>query len=317
MSISLLEAARGMSASRDRAIIEIYARENQVLAAAPVLSTGPVHLWKIEDNLPHVTSATGTRAVNADFTASQGATKAYESKTKIYGGKIQVDRYISGQYPQSVVFDEMAQVKALSRQLFIDVFEGSGSQYLRGIADWCTYDSSFSGQVVESGAVTTPVVVTTDMIDELLSKVNIIPGQTFLYMNDTPSRKILKDVKSTTYPALSASYKPDGLMGIAGVYYGYGSGIPIIVMRDGKGANLLSITETDKNSASNSQSIYAVTWGEQMATLFSSNSSGIPSIVRKADGTNYEYEVLEWFVGFAPQQPRCCARLKFIKNALS
>jgi hypothetical protein len=255
--------------------------------------------------------------VNADFTASQGAAKAYESKVKIYGGKIQVDRYISHNYPQSVVFDETMQIKALSRQLFIDVFEGSGGQYFRGIADWMSKDTAYSGQVVESGATTTPIVVTVDMIDELLSKVNIIPGRTFLYMNDYPARKILKDTKASTAPVLAASYQPENLTNLAGVYTGYGPSVPIIVARDGKGNNLLSITETDKNSAANSQSIYAVTWGEEMCSLFSTNGSTIPAIARKSDGTNYEYEVLEWFVGLAPQQPRCIAQLKYIKNALS
>jgi hypothetical protein len=52
-----------------------------------------------------------------------------------------------------------------------------------------------------------------------------------------------------------------------------------------------------------------------MATLFSSNSSTIPQILAKADGSNYNYEVLEWFVGFAPQAPRSVARMKYVKNA--
>lgn len=318
MAISLLEAARGMAPSRDRAIIEIYSRENQILSVAPVMATGPVHYWKVEDQLAYSTSATGTRAVNADFTASQGATKGYEGKVKIYGGKIQVDRYISANYPQSVVFDEMMQVKSLSRQMFKDVFEGTGGQYLRGIADWVTNDSAYTGQVVESGASTTPVVITVDMVDELLSKIDIVPGKTFIYMNDAPLRKILKDTKSTTYPGVASSYTPDSLNGMGGVYTGFGPAIPIICAKDGKGANLLSITEADKSSSgTDSQSVYAVTWGEEMSSLFSSNGSAIPAIQRKADGSNYEYEVLEWFVGLAPQRPRSVGRLKFIKNALS
>jgi hypothetical protein len=318
MSISLLEAARGMSVSRDRAIIEIYARESQVLSTAPVLQTGPVHLWKVEDALPYATAATGTRAINSDFTASQGRSKAYEGKVKVYGGKIQVDRYISHNYPQSVVFDEMMQVKALSRQLTWDVFEGSGGQYLRGVWDWCTYDSAYSGQVVQSGATTTPVVITTDMLDELLSKINIVPGKTFIYMNDYPCRKILKDTKNSEYIGLSASYTPDNLNGFAGVYSGFGPAVPIICMKDGKGTDILSTTQADySSSGSTSQSVYAVTWGDQMASLFSSNGNTIPVIQRKSDGTNYEYEVLEWFVGFAPQMPRAIGVLKSIKNALS
>jgi hypothetical protein len=316
--MTLLQAARLMEPSRERAIIELYASENQILAAAPVISTGPAHLWKVEDALPYSTSATGTRAVNGDFTASTGRTKRYEGKVKIYGGKIQVDRYIEHNYPQAVVADEVMQIKALSRQMFIDCFEGAGGQYLRSLSNWNTTDSAYTGQVVNAGATTTPVVVTVDKVDELLSKIKIIPGRTFLYMNDYPCRKILKDTKSTTYPGIASSYTPDSLTGMGGVYTGYGPAVPIIVTQDGKGANMLSITEDDySGGGANSQSIYAVTWAEDAATLFSSNSQSIPQLLTKTDGSNFNYEVLEWFLGLAPQFPRCQAQLKYVKNALS
>ena len=312
MAISLLEAARGMAPSRERGIIEIYASENPILSTAPVLESGATHLWKVEDRLPYTTSANGTRAVNADFTASQGATKAYEGKVKIYGGKIQVDRYIQHNYSASVVNDEMLQIKAMSRQLFIDIFEGAGGQYLRGIADWTTSDAAYTGQVVDAGASTTPVALTLDAIDELLSKVNRIPGKTVLYMNDTPYRTLQKICRGNVSTGPNVVYGAGEIGRFDGMY----DGVPIVVTKDGKGDNLLSITELDKSGgSSNSQSIYAVTWSEEMATLFSSNSSTIPQILAKADGSNYNYEVLEWFVGFAPQAPRSVARMKYVKNA--
>jgi hypothetical protein len=137
-------------------------------------------------------------------------------------------------------------------------------------------------------------------------------------MNDYPCRKILKDTKTSTAPALSASYSPDALTGMGGIYTGFGPAIPIILTMDGKGNDMLSTTEADySSSGTTSQSVYAVTWGEDSASLFSSNGSGIPQIIAKSDGTNYNYEVLEWFLGFAPQFPRSIARLGFVKNALS
>jgi hypothetical protein len=312
--MTLLEAARGMEPSRERGIIEIYARENQILTVAPIQPTGAVKLWKVQDALPYTTAATGTRAVNGDFTASTGRSKAYEAKCKIYGGKIQVDRYIQHNYPDSVAEDEVGQISALARQLFIDVFEGSGSQYLRGIKDWSTYDSSYTGQEVDAGATTTPVVVTCDALDELISKVDVIPGRTFLYMNDYPFRKIKKDNRGGVSGAFNVQYTPEQIGHFAGMY----DNIPIVVTRDGKGANLLSITETDKSGgSSNSQSVYCVTWGPEACQLFSSNSSGIPGIIPMKDGSNFNYEVLEWYIGLAPRKPRSFARLKYVKNALS
>jgi hypothetical protein len=271
------------------------------------------YVWKVEDALPYTTSATGTRAVNADFTASNGRAKSYEAKCKIYGGKIQVDRYISHNYPESVADDETLQIKALSRQLFIDIFEGTGAQYLTGLGTYSGY-TGYTGQVVNAGATTTPVVITCDALDELISKVDVIPGRTFLYMNDAPYRKIMKDNRGGVSGGFNVQYTADQIGFFAGMY----NNIPIIKMQDGKGADLLSITEADySGGSSNSQSVYCVTWGAGACQLFSSNSAGIPGIVPKSDGSNFEYEVLEWFVGLAPRKPRSFGRLKYVKNALS
>ena len=88
-------------------------------------------------------------------------------------------------------------------------------------------------------------------------------------------------------------------------------------------ANLFSTTEPDYNtSASNTLSLYAVTWDMDMAAYFSSNPVGVsgtpvPIIADQNDGSNFMFKRFKWYVGFAPQQPRCIARLRYLKNALS
>ena len=88
-AITLLEAAKLMEPSRKQGIVQIYADAYDILRSAPVVSTGGrmAYAWNAEDDLAY-TGSSGSRNVNADFTASQGDTKPLESQVKIYGGKI-------------------------------------------------------------------------------------------------------------------------------------------------------------------------------------------------------------------------------------
>jgi hypothetical protein len=271
------------------------------------------YTWKIEDDLSW-TGSTGKRNINADFTASEANVKPYETNVKIYGGKIQVDRFIQYHSPASVAFQEASQVRSYARELTIDLFEGSGGTALRGIRHWLLNDSAYSSQQVSAGADASGTLLTTSKVDELESLVDVIPGQSFFYCRDVVARR-LRYISKGQQSNEQRMYYGKNEFGMWSWMY---DGIPIVVLKDGKGTDLLSVTEIDGAAdQSDTCSLYLVTWGEEMASMITSNSTSAPDVTMQNDGSNYNYERMEWYVGSVPHRPRCVGRVRYIKNAVA
>ncbi len=311
-ALTLLESAKLMEPSRKRGVTQLYAESYHPMTVAPVINTGgkASYVWSIEDDLAHTSG--GKRNLNADYTASEGNVKPYELDMKIYGGKIQVDRYIKKHSPESMAFQEASQVRSHAREFTVDLFEGAGGTSVRGFRHWMLYDGAYTGQEVSAGATASGVLLSTSMVDELESHVDIIPGRSFFYCRDKIARRLRYISKGQQANEPHVTYSLNEFGKWAWAY----DGIPIVVLVDGKGTDLLSVTEID-GAVSNSDtcSLYLITWGEEMASLVSSNSGNVPDVITEGAGTNYVYESLEWYVNMVPHRPRCAARVKHIKNA--
>jgi hypothetical protein len=313
-ALTLLESAKLMEPSRKRGVIQTYAEAYQPMTVAPVINTGGKanYVWSIEDDLAHTT--TGKRNLNADFTASEGNIKPYELDMKIYGGKIQVDRYIQKHSPESMAFQESSQIRSHAYEFSIDLFEGAGGTSVRGFRHWMLNDSAYSGQEVSAGSTASGVLLATTKVDELLSHVDILPGSTYFYTTDVVMRRLRYLSRGSQSTEAHITYSKNEF----GMWSWAYDGIPVVVLKDGKGTDLLSSAEIDgATSASDTCSLYLVTWGEEMASLVTSNSANIPEILEQNDGTNYVYERLEWYVNMVPHRPRCIGRVKHIKAAVS
>lgn len=313
---TLLEASNLMEPSRKAGVVNIYANESKIAKVAPVIDTGgkQSYNWTQEDDLAYTTG--GSRNVGADFDATQGTTAPFESPVKIYGGKIKVDEFIIDHSPASIKNQEMSQIRSFARRFDVDIFEGAGGTALRGVKDWVANQTQYSGQVMNASD-TTNAAPTMDMMDELVEKVDRT-DMTVLYMNEYPWR-ILKGVaRGLASTSQRINYGPTEFGKWVPMY----DGIPIVVMRDGSGANMLSVTEAAVDET-NSTSIYLVAWGMESASLFSSNGTiapngvPVPKLTKENDGTNFKYERLTWYVGFVPHKPRSIAQLRYVKPAAS
>lgn len=318
-AVTLLEAAKLMEPSRKTGVIQTYAEAYQPMQVAPVIDTGgkASYAWTVEDDLAHTSG--GKRNVGSDFTASAGNVKPYESDVKIYGGKIQVDEYIQDHSPASVTFQEASQTRAHAREFTVDLFEGSGGTSLRGWNHWLENDGAFSTQSVNSTSTTeNGDLVSLDMMDELVEKIS--RGNPYLYMRDVHMRRIKRLARGTGDTDQRMVYARDEFGKWAWMY----DGIPIVVLKDGKGNDLLSITETDgAGTYSTTGNIYAIDWGIEAAALFSSNEKKgpngvpLPKVEQHGDGSNYKYIRMTYYVGCVPHTIRCAARIQYCKNATS
>ena len=325
--MSLVEAAKAEAPSTKTGYIGIYANAYQPNYVAPVQKSGRVWDWTVEDSLPH-TGSSSSRAIGSDFDATQANFKPYESKVKAYGGKIKVDRYIKYNMPESMPRQQESQIKAFARSAFIDTFEGTGGSAMRGIRHWLGGDATtysalaiapgYENQIVSAGATSGGVAISLDMLDEAISKVDVRPGKTFIYANFVLVRGIQKLNRGNVSAGHNVVFDPSQIGTFSMVY----DNIPIVQTTDGKNADLLSTTEYDySNGVQTTMSLYIVTWDDDAATYFSTNPQGIsgvplPILDNDGDGSNYQYERFEFYVGFVPQIPRSVVRLMNLKNAL-
>lgn len=306
-ALTLLEASKLMTDDRQRAVVQLYAQTYHPWTVMPIQSRpNGVFRWTLEDQLD---SNVGVRAIGSDFTAGTGTVKPYTSITKAYGGKIAVDDKIAKEEPEAVQFYKAQQVRALARKVTIDMFEGAGSTSFRGVRDWVMND--YTSQNVTMGATSGGIVPTMAKVDTMLSYLDVVPGRTFIYSNYTPFQVMATLARTNGTGQQNIQWVPDQFGVLQPTY----AGIPWIVLRDGKGTDLLSVVETDTATTGGSAtSIYAVTYGEEMFTGF---QSAAPTVEGALDGTNFKTSRLDWYPGIAPVRPRSVVRLNNVKNALS
>ena len=305
---TLIEISKTMPEGMDKGIIETYALAYHPLMAMPMQSAiGGIFKWNIEDTLPHTTGF--TRAVNADFTATFGKKQPFNATAKIYGGKVQIDRYLAAVDPSQVAYDRIGQVKAKAYGATKDIFEGAGGNSMLGANHYFDNVEIFNTQTVNAGTASIGAVVTTDMMDELISKVNVVPGRTYIYTTDAVERRLMKLSRGANVSG-DTSYQMRYSKNEWGYWQGDYAGIPIISLKDGKGANLLSATQGDGSSST----VYCITYGDEMFTGF--QLGGNVALDLK-DGTNYNYFVIEHYMGVAPCAIRCMARLRYVSDAIA
>lgn len=311
--LTLLEASKLMEPSRKQGVVGIYAEAYHPTRVAPVINTGgkSAYKWNVEDDLAHTS---GKRNPGADFTASAGDSKPYETEVKIYGGKIQIDEYIVDHSPASVNFQEQSQIKSYARDMCVDTFQGAGGTSLRGFRSWFTDDSAFANQNLATGSTASGDALTEDHLDEIIDAVDIGENTAF-YANPMVVRSIKKLSKGSGTQKMQ--YTKDEFGKWSWSY----DGIPVVSLVDGKGTGLLSKTELDAASTnSDTQSLYLISWGIEQAAYISSsviigaNGVPMPKFTKVNDGTNFLYERFTWYLGLVPHTPRSAARMRNIPD---
>jgi len=309
-ALSLLESAKTMPAGPERGIIQTYASSYHPLSVMPIQDapTG-VSAWSVEDQLPHTSG--GFRNVNGSWTSTVSQITPYSETAKIAGGRVQVDRFIETTNPTRVAAEKAAQIKAMALLWTKGMFQGQGGTYLKGIDYWIDNVPAYASQNVDAGTASAGALLQTDHLDKLLNKVNAIPGSTFIYMFDQVGLRARKLARgslvgtSGTDAFYNIQFSPEQWGYFAGRYDDY----PIIVLKDGKGKDILDpISGSDDSSCS----VYAVTYGVDQ---FSGFQVKPPTVIPLTQADVYNYFDLEWYAWCAPLAIRSIARLRYVENA--
>jgi len=301
-ALTLLEASKQLPAGRAKEVIKLYATSYQPLEVLPFVPADPggVLSWVTETS---VGSSAG-RAIGSDYTASNGTFAPHKAVAAVRGGKVQVDRAIRITNPGIVPTMKENKIRGFAKDWVKYMFEGTGGSDIRGLSQWILGETGYTGQTVAvNGAVTMSVM------DQAFDKLNVIPGQTFFYMSQYAFR-VLNTLSRTNGTGQQNIVWGEDKFGSRTPYY---SGVPIVVLKDGLGNDVLSITENGTaHSGGSTSSIWGVTYGENMVTGF---ESAPMLVVDFKDDTNYENYTIEHIAGIAPKQPRSIVRLTGIAQS--
>lgn len=301
MPLTLIEAAKLEQDLLRRGVIQTFAETSPVLEDLPFTDVqGNSLKFNIESKLPNV----AFREVNVGYTESTGEVRQASETLKIYGGTIDVDRYI--QQTRGSLNDQRAvqtrlKVKALSLGFTRAFFHGDSTTDVNsfdGLAKRITGD-----QIIEAG--TNGAALTLDLLDDLIDRVN--GGPDVLYMNRKMRRQVTKLARSS---AILRVGQDD--FGRQVVSY---DGIPIkIIDVDEHGNQILDFTETTGTS-SKTASIYAVRYGAE-EYLGGITNGGIQVVDAGLQSDPPVYRTLvEWYVSIVLYNPNAAARLKGVIEA--
>lgn len=283
-------------------VVEIFARENPVLANLPFINIkGNAYKYNIETTLPGIAFRTFGEAY-AD--QSSGVINPLTEALTIIGGDSDYDvatvKMGTGDNDARAVHDAM-KAKALTLSWLKTFFNGDSTTPFSREFDGLNKRLA-GGQVIEAG--TNGAVLTMDMLDALVDAIQGTPS--LLLMNKVSRRAIVKLGRAS------------GVVGVSRDYFGREvetySGVPIGLIEDGADGNpILPFTET-QGSSNVTSSIYAVKFGPDAMHGIQTEPMDVRDLGEIETKPAYRTRI-EWYSGLALKHPKCAARLKGVKAA--
>lgn len=276
-------------------VVEIFARENPVLANLPFMNIkGNAFKYNIEDTLPGI----AFRGFNEGYTESTGVVNPVTESLTIIGGDSDFDvaqiKMGTGDNDSRAVHDAM-KAKALTLSWLSTFFHG----------DTGTNPKEFDGlnvrltgnQVITAGA--NGAALDMGMLDELIDSIQGTPS--ILLMNKAARRKLV------------ALGRASGVVSVTRDYFGREvetyAGTPIGIIEDGADGNpILTSTET-QGSSNATTSIYAVKFGPDAMHGIQTEPMDVRDLGEIETKPAYRTRI-EWYSGLVLKHPKCASRLK-------
>lgn len=305
MAMTLLEASKINDGEVVRnAVIEMFARNSDVLAALPFINIqGGSYAYTQEGSLPGV----AFRGVNEAYDESVGVLNPQVEVLRIAGGDLDVDMAILDMNGESVrTTHEAAKVKALSLYLTKKIIKGNSTTDVRefdGLQNRIT-----GSQLIAAGSTNGGDPLSLAKLDEAIDAVD---NPTHLIMSKAMKRRITAAARDTAVGGY-ISYTVDAFGRKVTNY----NDLPILIADyDDVGARILDFDEVGPGGATaTATSIYVVSFGENMLAGL---QNGIMKVrdLGELDSKPVKRTRVEWYVSLAALHGRCAARLWGISNA--
>ena len=298
MGLTLVEAAKLVDNPKRQAIIEIFAKSNDILGAIPFDDVpGSGVDYNREGTLPGV----AFRGINGSYTASTGVLNPQHDPLKVAGGTLDVDRALTLMQGMGVrSTQEAMKVKALSGSIAKSIIKGDSTD------DPAEFDGLqrrlVGDQKIIMGANST-AAATALSLAKLDETIDAVDDPTHIIMNKTTRRKLTAASRLATVGGdVTTSVDQWGRQ-----VYAYG-GLPILISgKDNTATEIIPLTEVAGDDGTDGTSLYVVSFGDGMLTGI---QNGIMAVVDLGLRDDVFFRTLvEWLVGIALYHPRAAARL--------
>lgn len=303
MALTLVEAAKLNSGDVLRsAIIELYARNSDVLMALPFDNIiGNSMRYNREDRLPGV----GFRGVNEGYTESTGVLNPQIETLSIAGGDLDVDKFIIDTMgADSRSTHEAQKVRALALRWTKAFVKGDSS------ADPREFDGlqrRIVGNTLIENHATTGGALTLAKLDEMIDAVQ---NPTHLLMNKTMRRLMTQAARNTSVGGY-ITYAVDAFGRKIAQY----NDLPILIVdEDEASQQIMAFNEAAATGGSSSSSIYCVSFGDGMYTGIQNGDINVRDLGELETKPALRTRV-EWYSGMAIFHGRAAGRLRGITNA--
>lgn len=295
--LTILEWLKLNPAPLASGVVEIFARENPVLANLPFINIqGNAYKYNRETTLPGI----AFRGFNEGYTESTGVVNPLTESLTIIGGDSDFDvaqiKMGTGNNDTRAIHDAM-KAKALTLAWLKTFFFGNATtnpNEFDGLNQRLT-----GGQVIT--AATNGAALNMDLLDQLIDSIQGTPSM--LLMNKAARRAIVKLGRASGVVSVSRDF-----FGREVETY---SQIPIGVIEDGADGNpILTQTET-QGSSSITSSIYAVKFGADAVHGIQTAPVDVRDLGEIETKPAYRTRI-EWYSGVCLKAPKCAARLKGI-----
>lgn len=304
MALTLVEAAKLSENPIQSAVIEMYARASDIMAALPFQNiSGNALRYNREESLPGI----GFRGVNEAYTESTGVMNPMTEPLVIAGGDLDVDTFIlqtMGMNQRSI--QEAMKVKALALAWTKQFIKGNSATDPRGFDGLQTRLTG--DQLFYAGTTNGGDALSLAKLDELIDRVE---NPTHLVMNKAMRRRLSAAARSTSVGGY-ITYELDAF-GRKAAYY---NDLPILIVdKDNTDTDILDFKETaSTGSTATSTSIYCVSMDSSKISGIQNGSMSVRDLGELETKPAMRTRV-EWFAGIAVFHGRAACRLGGITNA--
>jgi hypothetical protein len=304
MALTLVEAAKQSNNPVQSAVIEMYARNSDILMNLPFQTIpGNALRYNREDTLPGI----GFRGVNEAYTESTGVLNPMTEPLVIAGGDLDVDTFIlstMGMDQRSV--QENMKVKALALAWTKQFIKGDADSDPRGFDGLQTRLTN--NQLVNAGSTDGGDALSLKKLDELIDSV------------ENPTHLIMSKGMRRLLTAASRLYTVGGYITYTQDAFGRQiaqyNDLPILIADyDNNGDSILAFDEVGSGgSTASATSIYCVSFSEGMLQGIQNGVLDARDLGELQTKPAMRTRV-EWFSGIACFHGRAAARLRGISNA--
>ena len=303
-AITLVEYAKGLEPSLEKAVVEIYAKTSDILEVMPYKTVSGPYQYVLESTLGGI----AFRGVNASYTADASIENPQVEPLFIAGGDADVDMFLLAQDSSRRAREENRKLKNLARTLTTNILTGdntvSPTQFTGIKGRILTSGSQYIANSASSGGAALSLAALDQTIDQTQEPTHIIMNRDLrtkfnaAMRNQTLAGNILMSKDSFGRPQLTYS------------------GLPILVGYEaGPDTKLLPFTEVASGGGS------AVTSSLFVVSLKEGNVCGIqlaPPRVQdlgELQTAPVKRTRVEWYTGMVVENPYSATRLSSITNA--